>query len=304
MNTNIPTLLVVDDEPFNREIIAEFLANDGYRIVMAVDGNEALKLLMDSPNGYDAVLLDRMMPGMDGIDVLKNIKLDAQLRMLPVIMQTASSSPEQIAEGLKFGAFYYLTKPFGQKVLQAVTATAIRDRMARKRSEDEQEAKTAALKLLNKAEYQLRTRQDAHAIAGLLAPLCPIPESAYMGLIELMLNAVEHGNLAISYEEKTQLLTENRLSEEINRRLQLPEYQHRNAVVEFTREGDALAFKITDQGDGFDWEQYLEMSIERMTHNHGRGIAMSKSIAFTRLDYQGCGNCVIASITPQPDQTS
>jgi CheY-like chemotaxis protein len=291
-----PTLLVVDDEPFNRVIISEFLANRDYQLVMATNGNEALDKLNADPDSFDAVLLDRMMPGLDGIEVLKKIKQDSRLQMLPVIMQTASSSPEQIAEGLQYGAFYYLTKPFGQQILQAVTATAIRDRSERRRTENEQTAKVAALKLLNRADYSLRTPQEAHALAGLLSELCPTPESAYMGLIELMLNAIEHGNLAITYDEKTQLLNENRLSEEINRRLLLPDYRDRRASVEFTRQDKSLLFTITDQGNGFEWQTYLDMSMERLMHNHGRGIAMSKSIAFSALEYRGRGNCVIATI--------
>lgn len=297
MQAHQPTLLVVDDEPFNREIIAEFLANCDYQLVMAVDGNEALAKLMADPEGFDAVLLDRMMPGIDGIDVLRKIKQDSRLQMLPVIMQTASSSPEQIAEGLQYGAFYYLTKPFGQKVLQAVTATAIRDRLERLRKEDEQTAKYAALRLLTTAEYNLRTREEAHALAGLLSQLCPSQESAYMGLVELILNAMEHGNLGITYDEKTDLLNENRLHEEIERRLQLPEYSDRLTTVSFARHHGSLVFTITDKGNGFEWEKYLEMSMDRLTHNHGRGIAMSRSIAFSSLEYQGSGNCVIATIS-------
>jgi CheY-like chemotaxis protein len=297
MKSHQPTLLVVDDEPFNREIIAEFLATCDYRLVMAADGNEALDKLMADPESFDAVLLDRMMPGIDGIDVLRKIKQDSRLQMLPVIMQTASSSPDQIAEGLQYGAFYYLTKPFGQKVLQAVTATAIRDRLERLRIEDEQTAKYSAHHLLNTAEYNLRTRQEAHALAGLLSQLCPSQESAYMGLVELMLNAIEHGNLAITYDQKTELLNENRLHVEIERRLQLPNYSDRYATVSFARYDKSLVFTITDKGDGFEWEKYLEMSLDRLTHNHGRGIAISKSIAFSALEYQGRGNCVVATVT-------
>lgn len=291
------TVLVVDDEPFNREIIAEFLADCNYRLIMAENGNEALEKLMADPDGFDAVLLDRMMPGIDGIDVLRKIKQDSRLRMLPVIMQTASSSPDQIAEGLQYGAFYYLTKPFGQKVLQAITATAVRDRLDRRRTEDEYSLKYASLKLLNQANYTLHTPQDAHAVAGFLSQLCPSPESAYMGLVELMLNAIEHGNLAISYDEKTQLLNENGLQEEINRRLLLPEYSNRRVTVEFMRSDKGFKFMITDEGNGFEWLDYLEMRMDRLTHNHGRGIAMSKSIAFSDLEYLGTGSCVVATVS-------
>jgi hypothetical protein len=117
-----------------------------------------------------------------------------------------------------------------------------------------------------------------------------------MGLMELMLNAVEHGNLGITYDEKSKLIAENGLQEEIERRLALPEYADRIATARFRRVGKSLIFTIKDEGQGFDWKSYLEMSLDRLMDNHGRGIAMSRSISFTHLEYRGKGNCVEATI--------
>lgn len=297
MSTHPPVLLVVDDEPLNLAVISEFLDGLGYELVLTDSGEAAWKMLLEEPSRFDAVLLDRMMPGMDGMEVLRRIKQDPLLKLLPVIMQTAASSPEQVAEGLKAGAFYYLAKPFKQGVLRAVVATALRDRADQVLETLHAKYKHLALGHLDEAHFTFSSTEDAHHIAALLSCLCPSQEAANMGLIELMLNAIEHGNLGISYEEKTRLITEDRLQEEIERRLAMPDYSGKVATVGFRRTGNNLIFTIKDQGTGFDWKVYLDMSLDRMMDNHGRGIAMSRSISFTKLEYRGNGSCVEATIS-------
>lgn len=105
-----------------------------------------------------------------------------------------------------------------------------------------------------------------------------------------MLNAVEHGNLGITYDEKTRLGGGEALAEEIHRRLASADFANKVATVEFTRNRGELRFIVRDQGKGFDWRQYLEMSPERAFDTHGRGIAMSKLLSFDVLEYKGCGN--------------
>ncbi len=296
MSSSKPVILVVDDEPFNLEIIAEYLEGQGYELVMAESGDLAWAMLQAEPARYDVVILDRMMPGIDGIEVLRNIKRDKVLKVLPVIIQTAASAPEQIAEGLREGAFYYLAKPFNPTVLRAVVTTALRDNLEYAIEKQDIDDKLGAFRQLEEAIFTFRTSQEARQIALLLASLCPSRETAVIGLMELMLNAVEHGNLGISYEEKTGLIEEGRLQDEVARRLQLPEYASKVASVRFRRTEKSLIFNITDEGRGFDWKPYLEMSMDRLMHNHGRGIAMSRSIAFTQLSYSGVGNRVEAVI--------
>jgi len=128
MNKNRPVLLVVDDEQLNHVVVSEFLADENYELIFVDGGEEAWSKLRAEPERYDAVLLDRMMPVVDGIEVLRRMKDDPELGMIPVIMLTAAAEPDQVAEGIKAGCFYYLTKPFARTVLCQVLAAAIRDR--------------------------------------------------------------------------------------------------------------------------------------------------------------------------------
>jgi CheY-like chemotaxis protein len=289
-------VLVVDDNKVNQDLIVKFLAGGGYELEMAESGDEAWQKLQATPDKYSVVLLDRRMPGMDGMEVLRKIKQDARLKMLPVILQTAASFPEEIAEGVLAGAYYYLTKPYALGVMRAVVATAIRDRAELMIEVEDANNMHLALSLLNEAQFSFKTIDEVRRIATLLARLCASHEPAYMGLLELMLNAVEHGNLGITYQEKSKLIAEDALQLEIDRRLQLPQYADKFASVSFRREKENLHFAIKDEGQGFDWNPYLDMSMERIMDNHGRGIAMSRRVAFSRLEYQGKGNCVEACI--------
>ncbi len=117
------------------------------------------------------------------------------------------------------------------------------------------------------------------------------------GLNELLVNAVEHGNLGISYAEKTTLVLEGGLVDEIGRRLSLLENQEKWGYLSFETAEDELRVLIKDEGQGFDWRPYLELSPERTTHPHGRGIATSRLASFTAVEYAGCGNEVICTQT-------
>jgi DNA-binding response OmpR family regulator len=289
-------VLVVDDEPIGREILAENLSIEGYVVVEADSGEAAWQLIDASPERFEAILLDRMMPDMDGIEILRRVKQRTDMRHVPVIMQTGMTADADVLEGLQAGAYYYLTKPFSADTLLAIVAAATRDYRGHRELEEEVRRQGQILSCLTEARFVYRSTDEARALAALLANVAPEPERVVLGLSELMLNAVEHGNLAIGYREKSQLINADRLHDEIGRRLADPRYAGRQAEVIVRREAGALRFTIRDQGAGFDWRGYLDMSPERAFDTHGRGIAMSRMISFDSLEYRGCGNEVEAAI--------
>ena len=291
-----PLILVVDDEPLNLEIIAEFLEGDAYRLEFAATGEEAWRLLDMPDSAFDLVVLDRMMPGMNGIELLKRIKADTRLSHLPVIMQTAAAAPDQVREGLAAGAYYYLTKPYDPEALQTIVRAALDDAHNRAALEESGRAQIHALQWLSEARFTFRTLEEAREIGIFLSGLCPVPDVAVIGLVELLVNAVEHGNLGMSYAEKTRTRQEGIWEQEIQRRLALPEYLDRRAEAQLERFPDLLRFTIRDAGKGFDWHNFLDFDPSRAFDPNGRGIAMARHMSFSQLEYQGSGNVVIASI--------
>lgn len=111
------TILAVDDEEHILELVAYNLEKEGYHVLKADNGEDALKLLDEKK--VDLILLDWMLPGIDGIEVLKNVRANTRIRHLPVIMLTAKGDEISKVVGFEVGADDYLSKPFGVHELQA-----------------------------------------------------------------------------------------------------------------------------------------------------------------------------------------
>lgn len=105
----VASILVVDDNP---KFLQDALPMYGYDVTVAHDGLEALKILSEKENAFDLILLDVMMPNMDGWDTLKAIRNNKKIKYLPVIMITAISEDQKVVSGLKIGADDYIVKPF------------------------------------------------------------------------------------------------------------------------------------------------------------------------------------------------
>ncbi len=289
-------MLIVDDHALDRKLLRAHLAPEGYAIETAEDGVEAWGKLHANPERYDVVLLDRTMPRMDGMQVLMKMKESDALRMLPVILQTAAARHDQIVEGIRAGAYYYLTKPYDVDMLRSVVRTATNDHRGYRALCAQLRRGVDSIRLLSSATFTFQTLDQARDLGTLLANTCPNPEATVIGLTELLVNAVEHGNLRITYEEKSKLYANAGWEAELARRLALPENATKLAEVSFERGRNAIRFVIRDQGDGFDWQSYLQVDPDRAFDTHGRGIAMANRLSFTRLEYRGSGNEVVATI--------
>jgi two-component system, OmpR family, alkaline phosphatase synthesis response regulator PhoP len=121
------TILVIEDDPEIRELLSVSLSKEGWKLVMAEDGESGLaKLAADNP---DCVVLDIMLPGMDGLEVLRAIRADPGHKRMPVIMTTAKGEESDVVAGLELGAEDYVVKPYSPKVLAARIRAALRRAM-------------------------------------------------------------------------------------------------------------------------------------------------------------------------------
>lgn len=285
-------ILVVDDEPFNLEIISENLVDAGYEVVTAEDGKAGWEILQHDSQGFDAILLDRMMPRMDGMEMLAHVRQHPDFQHVPVVMQTAVGAAESVREGLAAGAYYYLIKPFQRDMLLSIVAAAVGFHRERRSLEHQLADQAGTFRLLVNGDFRFRTLAEARQLTLLLSQACPEPQRVALGLSELLVNAVEHGNLGISYREKTDLVQQGRWQGEVERRLQSAAYQERYVRVAFRSEGEELSVLIEDDGPGFDWLPYLSFSPDRAFDPHGRGIFMARMLSFDDVEYLGSGNTV------------
>ena len=296
--TNKTRILAVDDEALNLEILLEYFADESALALDTADGGEAAWALLQNPeNDYKAILLDRMMPGLDGIGLLKRIKGDARLAGIPVIMQTAANSAAQIREGLETGAYYYLTKPYRRDNLLAIVQAALIDAEARDALRLQLHSHINSLQFLKQAEFSIRTVDEASQLASFIARACPNAEMVVMGISELLINAVEHGNLGLSYAEKSSLKRDDCWRPEIDRRAALPSNIEKEVKLQFQRDERSITLRVIDQGNGFDWQSFLEIEPERAFDPNGRGIALARLLSFSTLIYEGGGNTAVATIS-------
>ncbi len=289
--------LVVDDDELNLDIMSEYLnyMSDDFLIETATDGEIAWQMLSDNaPDHYGIVILDNMMPKMSGLEVLKRIQSSQDLNNIPVIIQSAKARKEDVIEGIEAGAFYYLTKPFNEEQFSNVIRNCYRNYHVYQDLQKTLQGNASTMRLLEEATFNFKTLDDVHSIAMLVASACPAGDRSMAGLFELMINAIEHGNLGIGYDAKSELNRTGKWGEEIDRRQSLDCYRNKVAQVHFKRKKDHIEIIISDQGKGFDWEAYMKFDLRRLLDSHGRGIAIANNVSFDRLEYNSKGTEVIA----------
>ncbi len=152
---NPPRILIVDDTPTNVDILAKRLSAHGYEILTAGNGEEGLAVAREQQP--DLILLDIMMPKMDGIEVCQHVKGDASLPFIPIILVTAKSDSKDVVAGLEAGAEEYLIKPVDQTALVARVKSMLRIKELHDKSQEQAarlEAQAAELVDLNQGLEQ------------------------------------------------------------------------------------------------------------------------------------------------------
>ena len=234
-------VLVVDDADFNRQVMTRILEREGYTVDTAVDGADALEQLRVTP--FDIVLLDVMMPGVDGLQVIETMHGDERLRHTPVIMLSALNEQETILRCIQLGAQDYLPKPINQQILKArITAC-----LEKKRSHDLEreytkrvESMSSQLQAVNerlRQANQFKTRFLATAAHDLKNPL---------GGILLMADRIRVEAEALGPESVVQAQA-GRIHEMVQKMIQIINSVLDAAVQELGEVN--LSFEMTNLGD-------------------------------------------------------
>lgn len=142
------------------------------------------------------------------------------------------------------------------------------------------------------ATFPFRTLGDVASLSLLAASLCPDSATVQIALSELMVNAVEHGNLGLGFNRKRELMALGEWRNEVERLLQLPANAERFAWLRVECRPREVRFLIHDLGAGFDPDPYLDLNAERSVEPYGRGIAIARMLAFPELVFLDGGRCV------------
>ena len=144
-------------------------------------------------------------------------------------------------------------------------------------------------------KFRFRSLGQARYLSGLLAAVSPNPRKFALPLTELLVNAVEHGIASVTYKQTGDLIRCGRWEEEVQARLASEDFVSKYAYVEVSSTSDSVTYVVSDDGEGFQWEEYLQMDPNRAFDPHGRGIALAK-MSFDHLEFMGTGSTVTAKV--------
>ena len=288
----VKRLLIVSRDGSERDAIRHTLIREGYT-VDTVDSVSKAQEILGSGEHWDLALIDWNLADSDCVELLEWIHREASDSRPEVILQSSKVSPEDLRKGLENGAYYYLTRPYQMAQLQAVVRTALSDSDLKRSLAQKIQHAEDTCRLLHEGTFRFRTLVEAEALAVGLASMCHADERG-LGLMELLVNAVEHGNLGIQYQEKGRLLADGTYEKEIERRLGLPENRDKHVKVSVRKHAGQMQIVIEDSGVGFDFDCYQDFDQDCIFDSHGRGILLAR--AMLDLQYIEPGNKVQVTI--------
>jgi DNA-binding response OmpR family regulator len=288
-------ILVVDDQQPVREMLREVLETRGFEVMTACDGDQALEVYRNHRPAF--TLTDISMPGMTGLELLRQIKqLNSEAS---VMLMTGAGSECYAVDALRGGAINYFNKPLD---INDLVETINRYSVLAQGYDFEH----YAAGFLQSEELHLTLTNDLNAVNHAVQMIVNHCRAIFQlddiytlrfGLYEMLVNAIEHGNLGITYEDKTRALERNELGRLIADRVAEPGRAAKRVRVHCQLTGDGLVCNIEDEGEGFDHSVYSDapdpaMLFEQLGASlHGRGIMLT-SLQFDRVAFNDRGNAV------------
>lgn len=288
-------VLAVEDNPVSQSLLKNLVSGLGFEFHCASNGREGLELYQNlSPS---LVMCDINMPEMDGFELVEMIRRDDPDTV--ILIMTGYGSETTAIKSMRLGANDYLQKPISVKELSILLAKY--QAMITERNRQQ-----AVFHMIEKKHFSLCFQTDMRVLSDITDQL--VFEAAGMldkdsrlgvrlALFELLMNAVEHGNLEITMEEKRCALEQNSFSKLCHERMQDENKLLRKIFVDFEYSRDTgCKWTIRDEGKGFDYHS-LPGSLEFLQSVNGRGIYLAKT-QFDEIEYFGCGNTVAAFKKP------
>jgi CheY-like chemotaxis protein len=277
----------VDDQQALRTLLSRLLEREGFDPVQAEDGEEAVqKFKSQTPL---VVVSDIMMPRKDGLALLTEIKqID---RNATVILMTGQGNEDVLLRALRGGASNFFKKPFNVRELVDEIRKVVDFRLEAARSSLfspllVEETKSFVMPSADSPYFPIINQ------ITLQLP-CILPEEDILnlkiGIEEMITNALEHGNLGITFEEKNKAIQEGRLQELVAERSRQSDEMGRTIAITSRLCPDFFQITISDEGKGFDWRQLPAVAPENLLAFNGRGIFLTK-IYFDEVSFNEIGN--------------
>jgi DNA-binding response OmpR family regulator len=289
--------LLVDSGETEVTVLEAALEDQGYQLATVESGGEAKSILSASDKDVRLLLVDWQTADAPRTVLLEWLK-DQDLPSVETILLGENFRADDVRLGLDAGAYFFLNKPFDGTQLPAIVRAAVETAELRRNLARKVEESGETLRMLNRGRFHFRRPRQAELLAVQLGSASRDPQIG-VAILELFLNAIEHGNLEIDYDEKGRLMERKELRSEIQKRLDTPAFRDRTVLVEVEQTDNGMDLVITDEGAGFDHERYQQLDKSRIFDSHGRGILMARAAVEVR--YLGVGNQVRVKVPWAPE---
>lgn len=287
MTKTINSILAIDRDKYTTDLILSTLSSRGFKVHVATGSHDGLSKFMQYKP--DLVILDMDNTTNLGFITLRDI-CEADPRT-QVICISLSRNEELVIECIRHGAKDYLKKPIDKKdLIRSIERIENRKHLLRITSEPD-------INCVHNEEKRLVFGNDTEALPYIInqavfnaRTICADEENLKTALSEMVLNAIEHGNLNITRQEKASAAEKGEYKKLINERRIDPRYVHRLVTLDVYMDHKKLVYTITDQGDGFDYRSIFDAD----PHAHvgsGLGLFIARRF-FSQVVYEGCGNRV------------
>ncbi|MFZ9001845.1 MAG: hypothetical protein ACO20H_11115 [Bacteriovoracaceae bacterium] len=301
-------ILILDEGFFTEKLLISILNKDDYEISTEPEVKVAIKNLKKIPSSYEAIFINTGCKEINYIEFKNKLKSDPELNGIPIIQIEKENNKVSIDTTASVISdisiinreimdkddpnIFHLTAPLNPSLVRPLLSTLKELNKEKRRIRSFFENKKAGIDLIEQIKLTIKKHDEANTIADYLALYCPHFENAYSGLKELLYNAIEHGNYDIGYDLKGSLLTEGNFEEEIQKRSKDAKYKKKQVDIVLEKRKEGIYIQITDEGEGFEFKKYLEVSPSRATHIHGRGISLCYKVYFDKIAYNEKGNQV------------
>ncbi|MDQ2647023.1 MAG: SpoIIE family protein phosphatase [Myxococcota bacterium] len=225
---------------------------------------------------------------------LLTIRDEPSLSRVPVLTVLSQGREEQIAACVRSGAFYCFLEPVDRALLGAMLRAASAVGSPKAEPDPALAVFVQSMPHVKEIVLSVRSLADAQLVSAFVSELCPQPARQALGVSELLLNAIEHGSLEISGQEKAALVRAGKFHSAVAQRSLDPRFAEREVTVWLRRSADHVEIVCEDQGPGFDWKAQESAVLSDADAPCGRGIALSRTLAFDSLEFLGRGNVAVA----------
>jgi FixJ family two-component response regulator/anti-sigma regulatory factor (Ser/Thr protein kinase) len=284
-------ILLIDDEELVREELGGLLEDEGYEVITGADGEEGISLFRSA--GPDMVITDVRMPRRDGLSVAITIRQEDPT--VPVTVITGHGNEAMAIQALRAGVTDFIKKPVR---LDDLTSALSRMEAARRPAKPPDEALPESVELQEYSHtYVLENDLSVvplfveHLLQRCAADLDRVRVlELSLALRELVINAIEHGNLGVTFEEKGEAMESGDMGPLIAERSGLHKYMSRRVTVLARRLERRVVIQVADEGEGFDWHALPDPTdAPNLLSSHGRGILLAR-MSVDNMSFNEAGN--------------